>query len=651
VEAIYQGVSGSVGASTSSIVTQVVNSIATSTSLTSGTNPSVSGQSVTFKAVVAKTSGTGTPTGTVNFYSCTSATGPCTTLLGTGTLSSGTATFTTSGLPVGTTYVEAVYGGVTGSFGTSTSNIVTQVVTAIPTTTSLTSSPNPSLSGGSVGFTATVAMSFGTGTPTGTVNFYSCTSATNCASPAMLGSGTLSSGKATYSTTTLPVGNTFVEAIYQGDPGTVAVSTSSIMTQVVNSIATSTSLTSSPNPSVSSGSVVFSAVVAKTTGTGTPTGTVNFYSCASATNCTTPALLGSATLSSGKATFTTSSLPIGSTYVEAIYQGVSGSFGTSTSGIVTQVVTAISTTTSLTSAPNPSLHGESVTLSATVTKSSGSATPGGTVSFYSGTPSGTHTLLGTGTLNGSAQATYPTSSLAAATDSLYAVYAGAGSFTGSTSPVISQVVIGSPASCTGTYANVIIGNPAYPVVLGPSGNDFFYLFGANYIAGGYNGTDCFDAGDGNNAIGDGNGNDVVIAGNGNNGVLLGNGNDSIAVGNGSNVIAAANGTDAVSIGNGSDNGVVLGNGTDTVTIGTGSDNTIDLGNGNDTVTVQSPGSGDTINGGSGNETIYLGSGTNNTFNGGKGHNTCHLPAPPSSWHGTTAAYYHDTITNCTVVSP
>jgi hypothetical protein len=30
---------------------------------------------------------------------------------------------------------------------------------------------------------------------------------------------------------------------------------------------------------------------------------------------------------------------------------------------------------------------------------------------------------------------------------------------------------------------------------------------------------------------------------------------------------------------------------------------------------------------------------------------CHLPTPPSSYHGTAASYYHDSVTNCTVVSP
>ena len=64
------------------------------------------------------------------------------------------------------------------------------------------------------------------------------------------------------------------------------------------------------------------------------------------------------------------------------------------------------------------------------------------------------------------------------------------------------------------------------------------------------------------------------------------------------------------------------------------------------------GSQNTITGNNGNDTVYLGGGNGNTFNGAAHHtNVCHLPTPPSSWHGTPAAYYHDTLTNCTVVSP
>jgi Ca2+-binding RTX toxin-like protein len=107
----------------------------------------------------------------------------------------------------------------------------------------------------------------------------------------------------------------------------------------------------------------------------------------------------------------------------------------------------------------------------------------------------------------------------------------------------------------------------------------------------------------------------------------------------------------VTVGNGSHNGITLGNGTDSVTLGNGSHNGIALGSGTDVVTVQG-GSHDTVNGGNGNETIYLGAGTYNNFDGTTHHtNLCHLPAPPASWHGTVAGYYHDTITNCTVVTP
>ncbi|MGD0321941.1 MAG: Ig-like domain repeat protein [Acidimicrobiales bacterium] len=652
VEAIYQGVSGSFNASTSNIVKQVVGSVSTTTALTSSPNPSVVGQSVTFTATVSPTSGSSTPTGTVKFYSCPTAACSSTTLLGSGTLSSGKATYSTTALPLGDTYVEAVYQGVSGTFGGSTSNIVTQVVTLISTTTALTSSSNPSVVGQSVTFRATVSPTSGSSVPSGTVKFYKCASATSCSSPTLLGSGTLSSGKATYSTSSLALGNTYVEAVYQGVSGTFATSTSNIVTQVVTLISTTTALTSSPNPSVVSQSVTFTATVSATSGSATPTGTVNFYKCSSATGgCST--LLGSGTLGSGKATYSTSTLPAGNTYVEAVYQGLSGTFATSTSNIVTQVVTSpIATTTALTSSPNPSLLGESVTLSATVTKSSGSGTPSGTVSFYLGTPSGTHSLLGTGTLNSSGKASLTTTSLPAGTDSLYAVYGGGGSFAASTSPVITQVVIAPPSICTGSFSNFIIGNPGFPIILGTPGNSFIYAFGGDFLVIGGNGNDCIWAGNGDNLLIDGNSNDAVMAGNGDNTVGLGNGNDEVFVGNGSNGIEAGNGTDSVTVGNGSHNSITVGNGTDTVTIGTGSYNTVTLGSGTDTVTIQSPGSNDTITGGSGNETIYLGSGTYNTYNGAAHRtNTCHLPKPPSSWKGTTAAYYHDTVTNCTVVSP
>jgi hypothetical protein len=499
--------------------------------------------------------------------------------------------------------------------------VVTQVVTLNATTTALTSAPNPSVFGGTVVFSATVARSSGTGTPTGSVNFYKCASATNCSSPTLLGSGTLSSGKATYSTSSLPIGSTYVEAVYEGVTGSFSTSTSNVVTQVVTIVATTTALSSTRNPSVLGNPVTLTATVTKSSGPATPTGTVSFYS---GTPSGTHSPLGTGTLNaSAKATFVTSSLPAGTDSLYAVYNGDTN-FSESTSPVISELVTApIATTTVLSSTPNPSGLGKPVTLTATVTKSSGSGTPTGTVSFYLGTSSGTHSFLGTGTL-ASGKATLTTSSLPAGTDSLYAVYGGDTNFATSTSPVISQVVVSLPSRCTGRYTNWIFGNPASPNITGTNGNDFVYAFGGNYRVKDFNGDDCcFYAGDGNNVLSDGNGNDVALAGDGNN---------EITMGNGTNTIGAGNGTDSVTVGNGSHNGVTLGSGTDVVTIQGGSHDTVKTGNGN--------------------ETIYLGAGTYNNFDGATHHtNLCHLPAPPASWHGTVAAYYHDTITNCTVVTP
>jgi hypothetical protein len=99
----------------------VVNRDATSTSLVSSANPSVYGQQVTFTATVAASPpGSGTPTGPVTFLDGS-------TPLGTGNLSNGVATLSTSSLAAGAHAITAVYGG-DANFLTSTSNTVNQTV-------------------------------------------------------------------------------------------------------------------------------------------------------------------------------------------------------------------------------------------------------------------------------------------------------------------------------------------------------------------------------------------------------------------------------------------------------------------------------------------------------------------------------------------
>lgn len=425
---------------------------------------------------------------------------------------------------------------------------------------------------------------------------------------------------------------------------------------------TRTTVTSSLNPSMVGEAVTFTATVfaGRPSGLNSPTGAVTFKDGATAI-CPSVAVtsvgIGVATAACSPPAY----LAAGSHYITASYSNFDGDFSDSTSPELDQVVLAphVTTTTVLTSSPNPLAVGGPVTLIATVAKSSGLGTPSGTVDFYIGTPGGTHALLGSGTLNAGDRATLTTSSLPAGTDYLYAVYVGDSNFSASTSSVISQAVISPPATCRGSYPNWIDGNPGSPTINVAQGDNFVYLFGANYFVRGSNGNDCFYAGNGNNVFTDGNGtncfdvgdgNNVLSDGNGDDVVVAGKGNNTITVGNGSDQVIVGNGEDTVTVGNGSNSDITVGNGNDAVTVGSGTDNVITLGSGADVVTIKG-GSHDTIMGGDGNETIDLGSGSYNTYNGAA-HvvNDCRLPAPPPSWHGTIAAYYHDAITNCIVVS-
>ena len=104
--------------------------------------------------------------------------------------------------------------------------------------------------------------------------------------------------------------------------------------------------------------------------------------------------------------------------------------------ILTQGV-ATATTTTLTSSVNPSILGQSVTFTATVTHAPGTTTPTGTVKFF---VDGSTTPADTEPVNGSGQASFPTSSLSVGTHSITAVYGGDTNFNGSTSAALIQNV-------------------------------------------------------------------------------------------------------------------------------------------------------------------------------------------------------------------
>jgi probable HAF family extracellular repeat protein len=105
---------------------------------------------------------------------------------------------------------------------------------------------------------------------------------------------------------------------------------------------------------------------------------------------------------------------------------------TGSSGTGTLTVQKAASSTTLTSSVNPSVFGQSVTFTATVTSSSG--TPAGNVQFNDGAQ-----LLGTVALSGGI-ATLTTSKLTVGSHSITAFYAGNSNFDASTSSVLTQTV-------------------------------------------------------------------------------------------------------------------------------------------------------------------------------------------------------------------
>jgi hypothetical protein len=279
----------------------------TTTTLMSSENPSTYGQSVTFS--VSVTSNNGTPNGNVNFKNGT-------TSLGTVKLVSGSASLTASALNAGSRTITARYSGST-KYATSSATL-TQTVDKVATTTTITNaSPSPSTYGQPVTFTATVSTT--AGSASGKVEFKRGTVA--------LGSGTLSGGVASYTTTAtqIPGGEDAITAVYNGDANHDA-GTSTAYTQTVNKEATTTLVITSGSPSTFGNPVTFTATVSASVGT--PAGNVAF------TDGTT--LLGTMALSGGTAQFTTSALAVGTHTIHADYHG-NGNY-TISSGKVTQVV-------------------------------------------------------------------------------------------------------------------------------------------------------------------------------------------------------------------------------------------------------------------------------------------------------------------------
>ncbi len=330
VSAEYAGVATFFLASTSPLVNLVVQQVPTTTTLAAVPATIVNTQAVTLTATISPNPGAG---GVVTFRDGGA-------ILGTANVNAttGQATFTVAGgsltgSAAGITHPLTAVFAATASFAGSTSAVVNLVVTTAavtPTTTTLVASPAAPTTTQSVLLTATVSPNPGAGA---SITFRDGTTT--------LGSGTLNaSGVATLTVaagalTGSPAPGTVhpLTALYAGS-ASFGASTSAVLNLPVTSapgpvlVATTTSVTSSPNPSTGFfTTVTFRATVTPASGTAIPAGSVTFRD-----GTTT---LGTTTLNaSGVATFTRLNflLATGSHNITAVYAG-NANFSGSTSPV------------------------------------------------------------------------------------------------------------------------------------------------------------------------------------------------------------------------------------------------------------------------------------------------------------------------------
>jgi hypothetical protein len=441
------------GGSTSAGAPHTVNAASTTTTITNaaalGGTPSVVGQpvSVTF-SVVAVAPGAGTPAGNVTV---TDGVASCT-----GTVAAGSCAlaFTT----VGVRTVTATYAG-SPAYLTSASAGAPHTVDPAATTTAITAdAPDPSGSGQAVVVTFTVSVTApGAGAPAGNVTVTdgvdSCT-------------GTIAAGSCSISLNT--VGARTLVATYAGSasftgsasPGEPHAVTAAATTTVITNAA---SLASTPSVVGQAVAVTFS-VTPNPPAVGTPTGNVTVSD--GVDSCT-------ATVAAGTCSLTL--VTPGTRTLTATYAG-DATFGGSTSAGAPHTVNAAGTTVAIVSAlPDPSVAGQPVTVTFTVTVNPpGAGTPTGNVTVTDGVDSCTGTVA-----TGSCVLTLGT----AGARTLTATYAGDASFAGAASPGTSHTVTAAVSAlaataipASGPAGTLLRASAALSGGVSPTGSILFELF-------------------------------------------------------------------------------------------------------------------------------------------------------------------------------
>lgn len=445
IQAVYHGDTNYNGSSSQS--TSTGNGAVTIT-LASSINPTTYGAAFTILATVASATSAGpTPTGTVQFFDGSQSLDWTSTLdsSGRGTLPIPIPLATPQiclltcppaanvmVLGAGSHVITVQYSGDANYAAATSTNSMTQQIAKVPSTTTLsgfsavllpsegglvaTVADAQAPSGGPYHFMVMGASGLVDGNPTGTVQFFSGTTA--------IGTGTLAPNysanvASTASLNTDNITGTSFSATYPGDANFQGSSSPTPS-------ATSVSLTSAPNSSNIGQSVTLTATVSSVSTAPAPTGTVDFL------DGTT--LLGSAPVSGGVATLATAFTAAGSHSLTANYSGDANNLPSS-SAVDTQVVNASSSPTDtlkLSISNTTAVYGQRIVLFAQV-KGNVSAAPTGTVNFLDGS-----TVIGSAALSQSSA--YVVVTLAVGKHQISATWAGDSNWPPAQSAVIALTV-------------------------------------------------------------------------------------------------------------------------------------------------------------------------------------------------------------------
>ena len=331
-------------AGSSATCSEVVNALPTMSKLAVAPVTSTYGFPVTLTATVAAATppGPSVPTGVVTFLNGT-------TTLGTGTLAAGVATLATNSLAGGRYNLTCMYGG-SAIYDTSSCDPMAVTVNAAPTALTLSSSNNPAPALSSITFTSRLTVNDkAAGAGIGlhlSINGQSASVTTDA------------SGSATYTVNNLLPG-TYGVAVGIGDSADFLAS-SAALNQVVTALASSTSLTASPNPGDVNQPVTMTAtVVSQATSGPAVSGSVTFYD--------GTASLGSVQVSgSGVASLTKSFTTVGVHNLTAVYGGDTDYSG-STSAVFAETIEAGDFTISALPGAATVYTGEAVGVQVTVT--------------------------------------------------------------------------------------------------------------------------------------------------------------------------------------------------------------------------------------------------------------------------------------------